>query len=64
MKPNIQDWYSNKNKWKDCIDVYLDNNLQLKLGNHHQTGILHYTEDDFIKLSMLKSYYKELYNDN
>ena len=64
MKPNIQNWYSNKAKWKNCVDVYLDNDLQLKLGNHQQTGILHYTENDFVKPHMLASYYKELYNAN
>jgi hypothetical protein len=61
MKPHIQDWIVVKPRWQDSVDVYFSSNGTLKLGNHNQTGILHYTEDDFIKPYMF-SIYKDLLN--
>jgi len=63
MKPNIQEWYTNKDKWQDCVGTYFNNNAGLKIGNHQQTGILHYTENDFVKPYMLSTYYGKLEHD-
>lgn len=56
MKPRIQDWYEAINKWQNRISVYMDEDCKLKLGNHIQTGILHYTEKDFIEGAVIKRY--------
>jgi len=56
MKSQIQDWDKPKKNWQDCVDVYMNNSGQIKLGNFQQTGILHYTENDFVKPYMLNTY--------
>lgn len=49
MKTKVQNWnYNLNNRWQDKIDVYLDENLNLMIGNYLQTGIFHYTEKDFL----------------
>lgn len=49
MKPYIQDWIHVTNSWQDSVGVYLDMDCKLKLGNHLQSGIFHYTEKNFLK---------------
>jgi hypothetical protein len=56
MKPNIQNWSSSKSKWQDCVGVYINRDCQIKIGNHTQTGILHYTEKDFVTPALIERY--------
>ena len=57
MKPKVQHWVDNFSyRWQDRVGVYLDNNLQLKIGNYQQNGIFHYTEKDFVTNSIVKKY--------
>lgn len=56
MKPKIQNWNSPKSKWQDCVGVYISRDCQIKIGNHAQTGILHYTEKDFVTPELIERY--------
>lgn len=56
MKPNIQNWFDKKVKWQDHVDTYFNNSAELKIGNHQQDGVFHYTEKDFVKPYMLSTY--------
>ena len=58
MKPYIQDWIHVTNSWQDSVGVYLDMDCKLKLGNHLQSGIFHYTEKDFLNNNLMKKYEK------
>jgi hypothetical protein len=61
MKPHIQDWWTvKKDRWQDRVGVYLDNSLNLKIGNFKQSGIFHYTEKDFITEDIIKIYERYL----
>jgi hypothetical protein len=48
MKPKIQEWRRYHDSWQASLGVYFDQNTELKLGNHRQSGILHYTESNFL----------------
>lgn len=57
MKPYIQGWSVPRDKWQDCVGAYMDDACRLKIGNHQQTGIFHYTEDDFpVNHSLFEKY--------
>lgn len=47
MKSQIQNWRNSTTRWQDRVGVYLSEDLQLKIGNHRQDTIFHYTEKDF-----------------
>jgi hypothetical protein len=48
MKPRIQEWKQYGESWQESLGIYFNKNVQLKLGNHRQLGILHYTETSFL----------------
>lgn len=57
MKPHVQGWESVLADWQDCVGVYVDEQCNIKLGNYQQTGILHYTNNDFVhKHKVLEKY--------
>lgn len=58
MKPHIQGWKNLKTYWQDKVGVYLTPDLQLKIGNHRQDTIFHYTENDFVTDSIIEKYEK------
>lgn len=61
MKPHIQDWWTaKKDRWQDRVGVYLDRNLNLKIGNFKQSGVFHYTEKDFVTDDIIKTYEQSL----
>lgn len=61
MKPRVQNWDSSFSyKWQDRVGAYIDNDLNLKVGNHQQSGIFHYTEKDFVTDTIIKKYEKYL----
>lgn len=62
MKSYVQNWSISSNKWTRTISAYLNDKCELKIGNHQQHGIFHYTEKDFIKATRAKQKYKELLN--
>lgn len=62
MKAHVQGWKTPRNKWLDYINPYLDNQCCLKIGNHLQHGLFHYTEKDFLKYTDAKNKYRILLN--
>jgi hypothetical protein len=60
MKPAIQGWYESPLKWQNRVDVYINQDCEIKIGNHLQTGILHYTEKDFLDDVVISRYEEKL----
>jgi hypothetical protein len=61
MKARCQDWkLIQTDRWQDKVGVYLDKNLNLKIGNYKQSGIFHYTEKDFASDEIISIYEKFL----
>jgi hypothetical protein len=60
MKPAVQGWAKTPHKWQDILMTSYDDNLII--GNYLQTGIFHYTEDDFLNSEIVKAIV-ESYND-
>ena len=56
MKPYIQGWENVGSKWQDRVGSYLTDDLKLKIGNHIQQGIFHYTEKDFVTHDKIKKF--------
>ena len=49
MKPLIQGWESaTADLWHTNINYYVNKNFEIQIGNHIQTGLLHYVEDEFL----------------
>jgi len=47
MKNRIQDWKINANSWLDTIPYYINDDSELFVGNHKQSGVFHYVIKDF-----------------
>lgn len=60
MKPRIQGWYNPSETWRSRVGAYLTDDLQLKIGNHQQQGIFHYTEKEFLDQSKIQKYERYL----
>lgn len=57
MKTHCQNWKTIlSERWQDKVGVYLDKNLNLKIGNFKQTGVFHYTEKDFVNDKIINLY--------
>jgi len=48
MKANIQGWDEIRESWQTKVGTYFTNDAELYIGNHKQSGIFHYTEDNFL----------------
>jgi len=62
MKPYCQGWNEVQTSWQDQVGVYISKDANLKIGNYAQTGILHYTEKDFLEKSPALERYRNLTN--
>jgi len=60
MKPRIQGWYNPSATWQSRVGSYLTDDLKLKIGNHAQTGIFHYTEKTFASKDKISKYERVL----
>ena len=61
MKPRCQNWQERfAYRWQDRLGVYIDDDLNLKIGNYKQSGVFHYTEKDFVTNKIIKKYEKHL----
>lgn len=56
MKPAIQEWETTPDKWQDVVGVYLTDECILKIGNHLQSTVLHYTENSFASDRIIRKY--------
>ena len=62
MKPYCQDWKEVQSSWQDQVGVYISKDGSLKIGNYAQSGILHYTENEFLEKSPVLERYRSLSN--
>ena len=61
MKSRCQNWEEQfAYRWQDRLGVYINDDLQLKIGNYKQSGVFHYTEKDFVTNKLVKKYEKYL----
>ena len=62
MKKNCQGWMDSSSNWQDRVGFYISRDCEIKIGNHAQTGILHYTEKDFLEKSPVLERYRNFVN--
>ena len=62
MKKNCQGWVDGSDNWQDRVGFYISRDCSIKIGNFVQTGILHYTEKDFLQKSPVIERYRNLLN--
>lgn len=62
MKPYCQGWENVTKSWLDKVGCYINSKCDIKIGNYFQTGILHYTENDFVEKTPVLERYKVLLN--
>lgn len=48
MKPKLQGWKTESERWTNVLNVTLDSDLKLIVGNFLQNNIFHYVEDEFL----------------
>jgi hypothetical protein len=58
MKPLVQKWKNPTSKWQDRVGTYLTPDLKLKIGNHLQNTVFHYTENDFVTKNIIGKFEK------
>jgi hypothetical protein len=58
MKSQIQNWKMPTSRWQDKVGVYLTEQATLKIGNFHQSGVFHYTENDFVTEDKIRKFEK------
>lgn len=56
MKPAIQGWTQKCSDWQTRVGTYLTDDLKLKIGNHLQDTVFHYTEDSFVTNEIIRKY--------
>ena len=62
MKPYCQGWEQVTQSWLDKVGCYVNPNCEIKIGNFLQSGILHYTENEFVNKTPVLERYKVLLN--
>ena len=53
MKPTLQGWQPSPSSWVDFADTLYTPNGKLYINQFHQTGIVHYVEDEFLSPNIL-----------
>ncbi len=59
MKSQLQNWQHVPEHWMEKVNVYFDDELNIKIGNFSQNGLLHYVEDEFLSDDLLKKIEKK-----
>jgi uncharacterized pyridoxamine 5'-phosphate oxidase family protein len=54
MKPAIQNWHDIPDTWQSATTVQFTEHADLKISNFLQTGVFHYTENDFLTDDIIK----------
>lgn len=61
MKTFCQNWEKPlSDSWQKIVGTYLTSDLKLKIGNYQQSGVFHYTENNFVTSDVIKKYEKYL----
>ncbi len=56
MKPAIQNWLNETSSWQDRVGSYIADDATLKVGNHLQDTVFHYTENNFVTDDIIRKY--------
>lgn len=56
MKPSIQKWKNAPVQWTDLVYPYISEDLILRVGNHIQDTVFHYTDDSFVTDEVIERY--------
>jgi hypothetical protein len=56
MKPAIQNWWHQTSSWQDRVGTYVTDDATVKVGNHLQDTIFHYTENNFVTDDLIRKY--------
>lgn len=56
MKTAIQGWHQPVPTWQHKVGTYITDDLKLKIGNHLQSTVFHYTENDFAEERIIRKY--------
>lgn len=56
MKPYIQNWKQPTEDWMQRVGAYIDENLNLRIGNTIQEGVFHYTKNSFAESHIFDQY--------
>ena len=54
MKPAIQNWHDIPDTWQSATTMQFTDHADLKISNFLQTGVFHYTENDFLTDDIIK----------
>lgn len=60
LKAHSQGWKVSPNAWQTYVGTYISPKCEIKIGNYLQKGILHYTENDFVKKTPILERYRSL----
>jgi hypothetical protein len=56
LKGQNQNWEEGTHRWLDRLPYYVDDDLNVYIGNYKQSGILHYTDNEFVTDDIIKKY--------
>lgn len=62
MKPLLQKWKLSPDKFNRLVNMYVNRNFNIKIGNYSQQGIIHYVEKDLIDLEIISLIEERLWN--
>lgn len=62
LKAHSQGWKKSPKSWQQVVGTYINPQCEIKIGNYLQSGILHYTENDFLNKTPAIERYKALVN--
>lgn len=60
LKGQNQNWIDGTSNWLSKVPYYIDEDLNVFVGNYKQSGILHYTETDFVTKSIISLYEEKI----
>jgi len=56
MKPAIQNWEKYSDNWSTRVSVFVDDDANLKIGNHAQHTVFHYTDNSFVNEDIIRKF--------
>lgn len=58
MKGHVQNWNEPVTLWRNKVDAYITDDLELIVGGYKQQEIFHYTDNEFVTPAILNKYEK------
>lgn len=63
LKAHSQGWKKSPQAWQQLVGTYISPRCEIKIGNYLQSGVLHYTENDFLDKTPVVERYKAAINE-